>query len=944
LILNCLNPRALLTIAALLWGASPALAEDHEPPVISIDSPNFSQGEISRVESALDIRPGAPIDPRKLDQGIRLLFEKGEIQTLFIDTEPSGDGVTVTLRGEMVRILRHLTFNEVDPEILAEIKRRPDIQEGDRTSQRSFAQLRERLHAAYEHRGYNYADIQIDVHDVPNSQEADVEVTVKANHPTLISKFSVVGASPEENQQLADQVSLKVGSRFSNEAVEESIERINRYLRNNEYPTSRVEDTNLHYSVDRLLVSVQFTVRMGKRYQFEFSGNTVFMSSELRDLLTPEMLTQSDAVTKVAALIEEKYRQIGYYFCKVTTRNVPDDRGRVNIVRFEIDEGRKVIIDKIDFSGVQGTFESDLEDLFYENAPGVLSRHIYWEEGVPDALKNMTAKLQQQGYLNPSIVGPKTVFSEDKKGVSLYFEADLGPRSLVDRIDFIGMTRYDPAVLEKELPVQKGAPLNKDKVDQAKGVILGKYFSDGFIDAKIDNQEPLINLSRDQQHATVAFHITEGSQYRVGKISLQGNRKTKDEIIYREMQVKAGDNYDPVKVKRSEQDINLLGLFSRVEVQSTPEPGDPHVKDLTIIVKEIDPGLGEIGLGVDYQDPQLRIRGIFGISYRNLQGLDQTLSLRNQVALPLTGPTGPLSFVEYSSVLGYRAPRPFDLPVDFSAQLGVSRFEVSTVGPEYTGPVAPNLPTPGSLTAGPTLQNQEQITFSLEKKLSEQVKLRYRLYHFEFDDTDVLHYYLDGTPNSVHDRIGSTGPGIVVDFRDDTFNPTRGSYHTLDFEFAHPYLLSDPSTGFIMGTLRNSFYVPLVHPFQFTFFAGLVGAHSITGEQLPQARLLYDLALGGETSIRGFMLNIFTPITSATDAAYYNLRGEIKAPIVGDLYGAVFMDTGQIFSNGVNYLRHDGVGFGLRYKTPVGPIIVDIAQGLGPDKGSVMFYFTVGSI
>ena len=66
-----------------------------------------------------------------------------------------------------------------------------------------------------------------------------------------------------------------------------------------------------------------------------------------------------------------------------------------------------------------------------------------------------------------------------------------------------------------------------------------------------------------------------------------------------------------------------------------------------------------------------------------------------------------------------------------------------------------------------------------------------------------------------------------------------------------------------------------------------------------------------------------------------------------DLGAAIFIDSGQIFSKtaGAQWVtgtRHDGIGMGLRYKTPVGPAVIDISQGIGPDKESIKFNFSIG--
>jgi len=189
---------------------------------------------------------------------------------------------------------------------------------------------------------------------------------------------------------------------------------------------------------------------------------------------------------------------------------------------------------------------------------------------------------------------------------------------------------------------------------------------------------------------------------------------------------------------------------------------------------------------------------------------------------------------------------------------------------------------------------------------------------------------------------------LQMDLRDDPFNPSSGSFHTLDGEIAHPSLLASNQVRFYMLTARNSFFLPLFNPLGLALFAGAGYADSLDHQyQIPKARLLTDLSLGGQGSVRGFSPRIFNPQAESVTAGFYNLRAELRSSIIGDLSAAVFMDSGQIFSktagkSWVTGLRHDGVGVGLRYKTPVGPAVIDVSQGLGPDKETMKFNFTIG--
>ena len=194
------------------------------------------------------------------------------------------------------------------------------------------------------------------------------------------------------------------------------------------------------------------------------------------------------------------------------------------------------------------------------------------------------------------------------------------------------------------------------------------------------------------------------------------------------------------------------------------------------------------------------------------------------------------------------------------------------------------------------------------------------------------------------DSIGSVGPGIILDFRNDQFNPTKGTYHTFDLEYAHPIFFSN--TSFVQAQLRNSAYVPLAFPFSFTIFGAVAYAKSLSpGATLPTARLVNDLSLGGQGSIRGFAVRVFSPdVFQPQQTAFYNVRFELTTYLFSNLSAAVFLDSGQIFPDLRSQTRHYGEGNGLRNKTPVGPIVIDVARGLGPDGGTVRFYFTVGTL
>ncbi|MFM8268619.1 MAG: BamA/TamA family outer membrane protein, partial [Pseudomonadota bacterium] len=358
----------------------------------------------------------------------------------------------------------------------------------------------------------------------------------------------------------------------------------------------------------------------------------------------------------------------------------------------------------------------------------------------------------------------------------------------------------------------------------------------------------------------------------------------------------------------------------------------PRVKNVVFVLSEIKPGFGELGLGALYEDPLFRARSFLGVGYRNLFGLNQTASVRSEVSLPISRSNVLIPFVEYAALVNYRAPYLAELPFTFSVQGGFTSFQVAS----------------SSDGKQSDLQTKAIVEERLEKRFSRNLMAQYRLHHLERTRTEVLERQDSGGTKTLSDTvdvIGSTGPILTLDLRNDLFNPTSGSLHSLDLEMAHPVLLSSQDLSFLLALQRNSFYIPISKHFTFSVFVGTGWAKSLMGRALPEARLANELALGGQGSIRGYAPKLFRAPAGVREMAFYNLRTEVSVPLFGEVSGAVFFDTGQLFPELKADSRNDGVGLGFRYKTPVGPIVLDLAHGLSPAAQSILrFTFTVGSI
>lgn len=939
----------ILSGAGVRQGVALAQEENPSTRISAIRSPFLNPAESIRIQKTLGLEVGAFIDKKQLDQGIKTLVSSGKVQTLSVKQNLTSKGLEIELDVGLARKLKEIDLSQVRPDILDEIQLSlSHLEPGKVLEPRNVMALKQAIKMAYESRGYFFVDVDMAEKKAPENDFVELKVNVIEGAPTKVSRVKLSNVDKEESDEFRRAIPLKVGDPFTKMALEASINSLNEYFVANQYPDSKVDETNLNFNENKTRVEVEFVLKVGEKYQFIFSGNEVFSSDVIRQWITADVLGQSDTIRFIERMIEEKYRAVGYHFCKVTTVLQKSKRDKVQSYSFQIDEGPRVIIDSVIVNGASEIGASKFRSLFYDQGAGVLNRGVFWEEGLASTCKSMQQALEDDGYLNVSLPVPRVSFTEDKRGVVLVFNVELGSQTRISRIDIQGVTEEKRKQIEGILLFKPGDPVRRSLIEKTKEEIERFYLREGFADVKISKKDEIV-FGEDPSRAIVRISIEEGKQFFVGSVTVEGNRFTKLEVIEREIRLKPGDKYNIEKIRQSEDELLLTGLFSRAEMIGTVDSKDASKKNIKVAVLETKAGSGELGLGAVYEDPRFRVRGFVGMAYNNVFGLNQTASIRTEIGLPLTQKLERVPFIEYSAVLGYRAPYLFNVPAVFFSQASLDNYEIGT---SSNGKIS-------------NLQSRARIEERIEKKFSQSFKFIYRIHRYERATTKTLVFMDANDPNNPTNPsgnnyqpdlstatevvdIGSTGPGFEFDFRDDRFNPTSGSLHTLDAELAHSALFSSKDVGFYMLMGRNSFYIPLLEPLGLALFAGVGYADSLDQKKpIPKARLLTDLSLGGQGSIRGFSPRIFNPQADSVTAGFYNLRGELRSTIVGDLSAAIFLDSGQIFSktagnSWVTGTRHDGVGVGLRYKTPVGPAVIDISQGLGPDKEVIKFNFTIG--
>jgi outer membrane protein assembly factor BamA len=452
--------------------------------------------------------------------------------------------------------------------------------------------------------------------------------------------------------------------------------------------------------------------------------------------------------------------------------------------------------------------------------------------------------------------------------------------------------------------------------------------------------EPLTEFSEGGTRVAVVFAIREGSQVFVDRVLIIGNVRTSTDTIERELQVKAGERFSLSAVNESQRRLTSLGLFRRVQITELRH-GTETTRDLLVTIEESPPttigyGLGAEGRVLARQDANgvaterfdLAPRTFFEYGRRNLFGKNRSFNFFSSVSLHLQNrdaTIGPSNLTEYRVLGTYREPRLFNTVADgllattFERQ---SRTSFSFSRRVASAQVARRLTREVSITGSYAIQRTELLSVNVTTDDPSIPSLIARLF-----STEPL-------------RLSSFSSSVIRDTRNDAVNPTSGSYFSVNGQLAPRALGSQ--VGFVKSfyTAQTFRSVPGSNGIVLAGSARLGMAAEFDIENpIPEPERFFA---GGDTTVRGFALDTLgvrhDPPDSQTDTIDKNgfpiggnatvvLNGEVRVPVRGGLSVVSFFDTGNVFQRlgqlNVAELR-SAVGFGVRYKSPFGPLRVDV--------------------
>ncbi|HEX5132828.1 MAG TPA: BamA/TamA family outer membrane protein [Candidatus Krumholzibacteria bacterium] len=532
-------------------------------------------------------------------------------------------------------------------------------------------------------------------------------------------------------------------------------------------------------------------------------------------------------------------------------------------------------------------------------------------------------------------------YLEKDRFANVYIVVDEGRATRVATVSFVGDLLMEESRLREGLLLEPGAPYNSSLLATDIYRIKGKYFDRGYLGVAVADSVFIENY-----RVHIRFEIEPGTQLKVGALTIEGNRLVRRGVIEKEIEVKSGEICRFNKLLKTQRNLFETGLFTVVDV--IPENIDPieRTVDIRIRVRERKGSWIEGGFGVGNV---LGSRVFAEWGTRNLAGTGRTLRLKAQYAFDLFEGNEvdvdkfdvTSTFYRYDAVFQQRRFLGIKLGIGLNGYIErdatVPDLEVRTIG--Y------------AIGFNHDFGRQSEVLSGLS-----------------FED---IRRRPSGLPEE-RSRSHKFGVTVSRDLRDFLLDPHRGEYRVLSSEVAGGLLGGDNDYYKFTGNYQRYRGLGGRSVLAWRARVGYSGVYG-RSETVPVESRYF---LGGANSVRGYQDAALGPRevdATGTDRVLggeflllANVEARFPLPLLArwNFSGAVFLDGGNVWGSIADVSGSDfnltssaadtrpgdvryGIGAGIRYNTPVGPIRLDYGYPLKPDLYSDpggTWYLSLGQI
>ena len=893
--------------------------------------------DTSRLGDLIALQTGSPVTLRELQSSIENLYATGDFRDIQVDSESSGGGANVTFILSLNYRVTSVTAEGLERSKFERMGKEVPIHSGDVLSLNAVDRSAQEIQTTLSRQGYREATVDPEVRFVRARSQAEVIFHVVPGPRARIGTIEFTGdLAPFSPEEIRKAMRRKTGDYFRTDDARRDADRIRGFLVKKKYRRANVRFSGDTYDPETNLVNLRYRVNVGPTVRVEVQGAS---RDEVRKMLPFRRSGEysEDLLQRSTDDILENFQRRGYF--RATVDLEEQLVGNEWVITFKINKGERYRLKAVDFSGNTKISDEKLRRVVATSRPGfirgLVSTLLRRPTGVTgkqlaDDREGLETFYRLEGFSEANVDQP--AINTQTGALTVTFPITEGPQTLVTAVMVEGNEQVRSGKLP-DLLLENGKPLNPLALEADLIALRTHYADRGNIEIQVS---PETQLSADMTSATVTYRIAEGPRVTVDDVIVRGNTYTDTDVVLRKAGLRQGEPFTYRSLLEAQRDLYRLGIFQRVDIFPEKTGVTLNDRDVAIEVEEAKDLTLAGSIGYSTED---RVRISLAASHRNLFGSARYLGLEALV-----------SDRRERYFATYREPFIFDydIPTQFTLFRSDERQKGATIRRLGT-----------FIEASRVVRDQTRWS------------LRYEYRIVDCTEGELCpRFAAPGTPRDEREiEISSVSPAFFWDRRDDPLNPRRGFFASSSLEYAFPLFRAE--TNFLKGFAQGAWYRPISTRSSIAV-SGRIGL--IDNLSRPKDGVVVEVPFseqftgGGESSHRAFETDTLGILCTGEDGpdcrstlvigdngeilalggnALLIVNVEYRFPIFGSLFGTGFVDAGNIWRDigaiDTGELRY-GVGSGLVYISPLGPIRADVGYKLDQKdfEDSYAFFLSFG--
>lgn len=894
----------------------------------------------AELDRLVPFKPGDPYRAASIRDAIQKLYSTGRYTDIAVDARPEATAVIVRFITTQAEFIGRVSAEgSPDPPNAGQLVTATKLQLGAEFALNDLRQAEESILERLRANGLYKAAVAHSTALDPGIGQINIDFRIDPGPRAKFSGVEVQGDPSRSSQAIIRSTRWRrpfgvFGWRPVTESrIQNGVENVRAYYQRHDRLLARVTLANLGYNENENTVIPALSIDPGPIVRVKASGAKV-SKGKLRQLIPiyQERSVDRSLLVEGQRNLLEYFQSQGYFDASVDFSQERSNKDEESI-EYEIERNERHKLVAIDITGNRYFNRDTIRERMYLMPATFLRfpRGRYSQRYLERDRNAVEDLYRSNGFRDVRVsAGVQDDYQGRKGAIGVAMKVEEGPQYLVSKIDLVGAADSDRESILPVLHSSPGQPFSEFNIANDRDAVLAYYFNNGYPDATFDwEQSP----ADEQRRIALKFTVHPGERQFVRRVVVNGLRNTNPGLVNQRIDIADGDPVSQVRIADVQRRLYDLGIFAKVQTAVQNPQGREERKHVLYQIEEarrysLNAGFGaevaRIGGGITTFDAPAGATGFsprvsLGVSRLNFFGLGHTLSLQSRV-----------STLEQRVLMSYFAPQ-FQgsdrLNLTFTALYDDSR-DVRTF-------------------AARRVEGSVQLGQRFSRANTMQYRFSYRDVFVDPSSVKINEQLIPILSQSV--RVGALSATLITDRRDDPTDAHRGLYQTIDLGWATKALGSQ--TGFVRLVYKNSTYHRLTRELVFartTNFGFIQRTEGLPAIPLPERyfsggaysnRAFPDNQAGPRDPITGFPLGGTAVLMNSL---------ELRFPLLGDNVGGVlFHDAGNVYSSlsdisfrfhqrnvqDFNYMVH-GIGFGIRYRTPLGPVRADIS--LSPNSPHFM--------